>query len=162
MNRSDCKTKDKVLSIDHFSKGNNLPFSFSSCSFILKHGSSKGKIFRKLQLGAGIALLSPKPADPDCAEKRVAIRRIVGLSWSKWSSLQIALKVKWNRSFNFPFLCAGKAVTPYSTLLEDFKRSFFYYWDRERTASCPSGFPAVGKYLVDLRRQQIKSLKCYS
>lgn len=73
MRTFDYKTKGKVLSIDHFSKSNSLPLSFSSCSFILKHSSGERRIFRKLRLGAGIAPQRPKPAAPDCARERVSL-----------------------------------------------------------------------------------------
>lgn len=106
-----------MLSIDHFSKGSNLPLSFSSSSFILKHSSSKRKVLRKLQLGAGIALQRPKPRDPDCAEKCCSYEENSQLAVVQMElSLQIALEVKWNRSFNFSFHCTGKAALPYSLL----------------------------------------------
>lgn len=156
MHRFDYKTKGKVLSIDHFSESNNLPLSFSSCSFILKHRSSERKIFRKLRLGAGIALQRPKPAaliahrnTQSCQEKsRLAAGQME-------LCLQIALEVKWNRSFSIPreSCCALQRV------VEDFERCFSDHWDRECTASSTSRFPLVGKCLLDFHRQQIRSLK---
>ncbi|KAI1236170.1 hypothetical protein IHE44_0001447 [Lamprotornis superbus] len=58
-----------------------------------EHSSSKRKVLRKLQLGAGIALQRPKPRDPDCAEKCRSYEENSQLAVVQMElSLQIALE----------------------------------------------------------------------